>query len=74
MKKQNKLRLRFIIIMLSFSMLSTIFTASMIYFFGVKNLPSHNWNYIKDNFWIFFLVSMIGGLVLAIEFYDRRKP
>ena len=50
-----------------------MFTASMIYFFHVKDLPSHNWNYIKDNFWILFLTSMIGGLVVAIQFYDQKK-
>lgn len=71
--KNRKNRLRFIIIMLSVSMLSAMFTASMIYFFQVKNLPSHDWNYIKDNFWIILLTSMVAGFAVAIQFYDHRK-
>lgn len=72
-EKQKKIRLRFIIIMLSVSILSALFTASMIYFSQVKNLPSHDWNYIKDISWGILLTSMIAGFAVAIQFYDQKK-
>ena len=72
MKKHRKEVVRFIVILLIFSLLAAIFTAAMIYFFQVKDLPTHDWNYIKENFWILFLFSMIGGgLPMAINFYDH---
>ena len=72
MKKRRKEVVQFIVILLIFSLLAAIFTAAMIYFFQVKDLPTHDWNYLKENFWILFLFSMIGGgLPMAINFYDH---
>ena len=58
--------------MLLQSMAGAIFTAAMIYFFQVKELPSHDWNHIKNNFWIYFLVSMIPGFGVASKLYDHK--
>ena len=55
------------------TMLSLSFLILTIYFFQVKDLPSHDWNYIKNNFWLFLSVSMLAGFSVAIEFYNHRK-
>ena len=76
MKKTIKNKIYFIAITVIVSLLFAIFTSSMVFFFGTRGFPAHDWIFIKTNFWKDFVISLLGGLPMAfiiLEKYDNTE-